>query len=166
MKKPVKVAIIGTGGVSDSHVDAWKRCDGVEIAAVVDINQTQAITKLDKWGIDAEVYQTVEELVHHNRPDLVDICTPEHVHHFIGLQVVQAGIPVFSEKMLAANLEEGFDMMRTAKDTGVWTAINYNYHYFPCFSLLKQIVSEKTMVRFGKCMFILIHFAFIMYWKP
>ncbi|WP_130860628.1 Gfo/Idh/MocA family protein [Gracilibacillus phocaeensis] len=142
MDQPIKIAIVGAGGVSDSHVDGWKRCDDVEIIAVIDVDEAQAKSKVEKWEIKANVFQTIEALVEWDRPDLVDICTPEHIHKLMGLKAIEHNIPVFSEKILAASLEDGFDMVTAARETGIWTAINYNYHYFPCFSILKQIVKK------------------------
>ncbi|GGH84644.1 putative dehydrogenase [Pullulanibacillus pueri] len=142
MQDKMKVAIVGAGGVSESHVDGWKQCAHAEVVAVVDINEEQAKQKANKWGIKGDqVYQSLDALVRNNRPDLVDICTPEHIHKLMAIQAIELGLSVFSEKIMAANLQDGFEMMSAAKRTGNWAGINYNYHYYPCFSLLKDITS-------------------------
>jgi len=39
MKKTIKVAIIGTGGISECHIEGYKKLPEVELYAFCDINR-------------------------------------------------------------------------------------------------------------------------------
>ena len=139
----LKVAIVGAGGISDSHAAGWLQSGLAEITGVVDIRIQAAEAKAAQWGVGSAAYASLAELLAVARPDIVDICTPEHVHAGPALAAVSAGIPVFSEKILASSLSDGLQMVEAASQSGVWNGINYNYHFFPSLRLLKEAVDSQ-----------------------
>ena len=48
--KKIRLGIIGTGGISNSHVRAYKQMDDVEIVAGADIIPGKAREALDRLG--------------------------------------------------------------------------------------------------------------------
>ena len=51
--KKIRLGIIGTGGISNSHVRAYKQMDDVEIVAGADIIPGKAREALDRSGLHA-----------------------------------------------------------------------------------------------------------------
>lgn len=103
---PVKVAIIGTGGISGAHLEAWKHVgDRVIPVAAVDIDRDRVEAFAEKNGIPG-VYTDAAQMLAVERPDLVHICTPPAFHFPIIMQCLDAGAWVLCEKPLVASLRE------------------------------------------------------------
>lgn len=114
----IKVAIVGTGGISHAHIGAYlkfpERC---KIVALVDIIPGKAQKVKEQYGLDCGVY-----LDHHDilplDIDLVDVCTPPFVHAEISINSMRAGKNVVCEKPMAASLEECDAMLRARNESG------------------------------------------------
>lgn len=116
----INVAIVGTGGISAAHIDAWlqfpERC---RIVALVDIVPEKAQQKKEKYGLtEAEVYDDHHAILNRNDIDLVDVCTPPFVHAEISINSLKAGKNVICEKPMAASLEECDAMLKARDESG------------------------------------------------
>ena len=62
--KKLRIGIIGTGGISNSHVRAYKQMEDVEIVAGADIIPGKAQEALDRWEFpEANAYETAGEML-------------------------------------------------------------------------------------------------------
>ncbi|HEV2066340.1 MAG TPA: Gfo/Idh/MocA family oxidoreductase, partial [Thermomicrobiales bacterium] len=115
---PVKVAIIGTGGISSAHLEAWRHAgDRVMSVAAVDIDRKRVETFAAKHGIPG-VYTDAGEMLAAEKPDLVHICTPPAFHFPIIMQCLHAGAWVFCEKPLVSSLRELDEVAGAERQTG------------------------------------------------
>lgn len=114
----IKVAIIGTGGISHAHIRAYlqfpERC---RIAALVDIIPGKAQHVKEQYGLDADVFLDHHEILGHDI-DLVDVCTPPFVHAEISVNALKAGKNVVCEKPMAASLQECDAMLKARDESG------------------------------------------------
>lgn len=140
----LNAAIIGAGGISDSHAAGWLQSGLAKITGVVDVRLDAAKTKAAQWGEGLGAYASIDELLAKGKPDVIDVCTPEHAHIEPALSALSADIPVFSEKILAGSLTDGLQMAKAAQQSGIWNGINYNYHFFPSLRLLKDVVHSQS----------------------
>ena len=131
LSKKIRVAVIGAGGISDSHVDGWEKSGLAKVAAVMNHHINKAKEKAEKWNITGHAYDLIPELVKVEKPDLIDICTPEYAHCEPALMLLQKNIPVLCEKIMASNLPDGFKMLKMAREKNIWAGMCYNYHFFP-----------------------------------
>ena len=80
--KKVKIAIIGTGWIAESHIDSYKKMEDVEIVALADLVPGKAEAFAKKFGIEgARCYLSDEELLA-NEKDL-DGVSPEEIEEYI-----------------------------------------------------------------------------------
>ncbi|MER1993759.1 MAG: Gfo/Idh/MocA family oxidoreductase, partial [Eubacteriales bacterium] len=102
----INVAIVGTGGISHAHIQAYlkfpERC---RISALVDIIPEKAQRVKEQYGLDADVYLDHHDILDKDI-DLVDVCTPPFVHAEISINALKSGKNVVCEKPMAASLEE------------------------------------------------------------
>ena len=114
----IQVAIIGTGGISHSHIKAYlqfpERC---RIAALVDIVPGKAQKVKEQYHLDAEVFLDHRQILQ-KKIDLVDVCTPPYVHAEISINALRSGKNVVCEKPMAASLEECDAMLRARDESG------------------------------------------------
>ncbi len=114
----IKVAIVGTGGISHAHIHAYlqfpERC---KIVALVDIIPGKAQRVKEQYGLDAEVYLDHREILG-KEIDLVDVCTPPFAHAEISINALKSGKNVVCEKPMAASLEECDAVLKARDESG------------------------------------------------
>lgn len=113
----IKVAIVGTGSISQEHIKGYLQFpDRCKIIALVDIYPEKAEEKKQKYNLlDADVYDDHKKILDRKDIDLIDICTPPYVHAEIAINSLNAGKNVMGEKPMAASLEECDAMIDAAK---------------------------------------------------
>ncbi len=134
---PLRVAVIGCGGIATSqHGPAYQKLAGVEIIAGCDIVAERAREFATRFACRA--YTDYREMLEHERPDVVDVCTPEDQHVEPTIAALAAGADVLCEKIMAHTLAGGQAMVRTAARTGRFLGVDYNYRFFPIFQEVKR----------------------------
>ena len=74
--------------------------------------------------------------------DVVDICTPNHLHREMALAAIRAGKHVYCEKPLAMTADEAKEIAAAAKDAGVCTSMGFNYVCNPVIQLAREIIAS------------------------
>lgn len=116
----IRVAIIGTGGISNAHIGAYlKFKDRCRIVALVDIVPEKAEQMKQRYGLaEAQVYASHKDILGRPDIDLADVCTPPYVHASISIDCLRAGMNVVCEKPMAASLEECDAMIKARDESG------------------------------------------------
>ena len=105
MSKPLKVAIIGAGGIARTHVPGWQASPYTELVAAADPNP-EALSEFGRrFGVE-QLYPDASEIFADPSIDIVDICTPNRLHAPLVLAALEAGKHVLCEKPLAPTPEE------------------------------------------------------------
>ena len=72
----LRIGIIGTGGISNSHVKAYQQMEDVEIVAGADIVPGKAREALDRWNLpQAKAFENTQEMLDTMELDAVSVCT-------------------------------------------------------------------------------------------
>ena len=137
-KKTVRVAILGCGNMGyKMHGPGFARLPNAEIVGVADIDQDAAEKTARK--LRCTPYFSIEDLIHKAKPNLVANCTAEWVHYDTTMQLLNNGIDVFCEKIMADSLEHGERMVRCSAEKQRVLSVNYNYRYLPGIVKIKEI---------------------------
>ncbi|RKU31323.1 oxidoreductase [Candidatus Poribacteria bacterium] len=112
----MKIGIIGCGTISGAYFEGAKKTDILEIKACADIRQNAAISQAEKYNCKS---LTVEELLADSEIELVVNLTIPRVHVDVGIQVLNAGKHVYSEKPLGVDIESGKELINTAAEKGL-----------------------------------------------
>jgi predicted dehydrogenase len=118
MNKPLKVGIIGCGGiVRGAHLNpGWLAVPGAEVVAACDVDSAAATQLAADFGIP-HVFTDFRELLALEEIDVVDICTPNKAHTAAVLAALAAGKHVLCEKPLAVSVEEVLAIRAALKKT-------------------------------------------------
>lgn len=144
MSRKLRGAVIGVGGIANTHLKSHMAHPEVEIVALCDINKERAQAKADELGI-AHVYTDYRDVLKHDDIDFVDICTPNLYHSEIAVAALLAGKHVFTEKPDAINPVEAQRMADTAKQTGKHLMAMRNNRFGPGSQFLKKYIDKGNM---------------------
>ncbi|HEY3131090.1 MAG TPA: Gfo/Idh/MocA family oxidoreductase [Acidobacteriota bacterium] len=99
MKKPVSVALIGTGFAANFHSSCYARAQGARLAGVYGRDPRRAADFAQRHRID-HVFKSLEEVLTSKEVDAIDICVPNHLHPELCIKAAQAGKHILCEKPL------------------------------------------------------------------
>ncbi|WP_310135544.1 Gfo/Idh/MocA family oxidoreductase [Paenibacillus amylolyticus] len=136
----LKVAIIGTGAISNAHINSYlhfgERC---EIVALCDLYPDKAEAKKNEFNLNAKIVSDYKELLHEGI-DLISICLPPYEHAPIAVDFLNAGSHVLVEKPMASSLEECDLMIEASQKSGkVLSVVAQNRFTNPIMKLKKML---------------------------
>lgn len=114
----LRLGVIGCGGMANSHMNAlvaMKDSDQVEIVAVCDVYQNRLDAAVQKTG--GRPYARYPELLSQKDIDYTLIATPEHWHHRMTMDALDAGKHVYVEKPMTHTIKESKEVIRKVSDT-------------------------------------------------
>jgi predicted dehydrogenase len=100
MTSPLRVAVVGVGGIARTHMPGWQASPHAEVVAGADINPRV----LQAWGAEhgvARLAERIEDVLHDPDIDIIDVCVPNMHHAPIAIAALEAGKHVICEKPLA-----------------------------------------------------------------
>ena len=148
LKKKFKIGIIGTGGIANSHANAYKSfSDNVEVVALADIVPGRAAEFAKAHGFDgARIYMNDRDLID-NEPELdgVSICTYNRQHAAPTIYALEHGVNVLLEKPMCVTLDEAVEMMRAEKKSGKVLSIGFQPRFDENMKMIKKIVESGEL---------------------
>jgi UDP-N-acetyl-2-amino-2-deoxyglucuronate dehydrogenase len=143
--RSVRVALVGCGRISGSHVAAINRIDGLELVGVADVDIERAKALGKAQGTPA--FRTIEEVVAGVECDAVVICTPSGLHPAQGIVAARAGKHVITEKPMAISLADADALVHACDAAGVHLFVVKQNRLNPPIQLLRRAVDKG---RFGR----------------
>lgn len=137
----VRIAVIGCGGISASHINGILAEPRAELVYCVDIDEAKAREKAEKCG--AKVATDYLSIL--NEVDAVDICTPPHLHAEMTIAAAQAGKHVLCEKVMAINLDQAEAMIEATEKAGVVFMVAFVLRYRPEFQLVHDLCTSGEL---------------------
>lgn len=113
--KPVRAAVIGTGGIAGAHLDAYSKVSDAEVVAVCDIIPEKAENAAKKWNVP-KWFTDYKKVLQLPEVEAVDICTPHAIHAPIAFAALKAGKHVLVEKPMTSNLKDAVKIVKAAKE--------------------------------------------------
>ncbi|MEZ5755406.1 MAG: Gfo/Idh/MocA family oxidoreductase [Paracoccaceae bacterium] len=143
MAQPIRLLIIGTGGMAANHAQSFAAIPGVKIVAGVDPRPAALATFRQDHGIP-HGFATLDEALDWGQFDAVTNVTPDAAHHATTLPVLAAGKHVLCEKPLATTAAHASEMAAMAARAGVVNMVNLTYRNVPALQ------EAARMVRAGR----------------
>jgi myo-inositol 2-dehydrogenase / D-chiro-inositol 1-dehydrogenase len=137
-----RVGFVGTGGVATRHAQVLAGFDDVALVAAMDVDPGRAAGFAAEFGI-ATVADVAELLTH----DLhaVYVCVPPFAHGAAEAQVADAGVGLFVEKPLAADLDTAESIGARLDATGVVTRVGHHWRCAEPVARARALLAGRTV---------------------
>ncbi|MEA3537055.1 Gfo/Idh/MocA family oxidoreductase [Rhizobium sp. CC-YZS058] len=147
--KTLNIGLIGSGFMGQAHADAYRRAAMLysdlpavpRLAVLADANEALAARAAARYGF-ARSTGNWRDLVTDPEVDVVDITSPNALHHEMALAAIAAGKHVYCEKPLSVTLEQAEEMAEAARRRGVKTMVAFNNIKTPAAMLAKILVER------------------------
>ncbi len=137
-----RVGFVGAGAVARRHLDTLRGFGDVDVAGVADPDEGRAREFARACG--ARVYPGPEALVAAG-VDAVYICVPPYAHGPAELAAIEARVPFFVEKPLAADLRTAEAIAARVAETGLVTATGYHWRYLEIVRIARELLAGRTV---------------------
>ena len=138
----LKVALVGVGGISGTHIPAWDAMDDVELVALCDIRPEQMTPYTTK-----HCYTNFKEMLEKETIDILDICLPTYMHTEYSIMAMEKGIHVICEKPVSLQKEDVKKLYDAAAKYQVTFMIAQVVRFWPGYVELKEIYDSG---KYGK----------------
>jgi len=142
--KPVRGAAVGVSGIGGYHRKIMHELEDVDLVACVEKypdreNPAAGIAEVKEWGVP--VYDDIVTMLDEVEDlDYVALGVPHHWHVPYTLECLKRGINVLCEKPVAVLAQDGFEVARVAKETGLFVAVDFQYAGFAHSHKLKDMI--------------------------
>lgn len=135
----IKVGIIGTGSISNEHIQAYLANPNVELYAFCDINEAQLKLMSEKYNV-TRTFTDMNEMLKLKEIDAVSVCTWNSAHASCTIAALNAGKNVLCEKPMATSAKEAISMKEAAEKNGKLLMIGFVRRYGNDCAILKDFI--------------------------
>lgn len=152
----LNVGIVGLGWVAGAHIETFKTVSGARVSGVSSRRRLDESELEATYGVPLKVYGSYEEMLADPEIDIVDICTPHHLHAEQSIAAARAGKHLIIEKPLCLTVEDLAAMERAIEDAGVGVCVCFECRFSEHFTMIQSCISEGLLGR--------IHYAEVDYY--
>ncbi len=147
MVETLRVGMIGCGNVvSYGHYPALTTLHDVELVALADITPERRKIGQEWFSLtDDNLYEDYQDVFARDDVDVVLVTVPQQFRRQIVLDAFAAGKHVLSEKPISDVPAVAAELCQAAEDAGLVFGMVHNYHFFPEYRLIKQLIDEDTI---------------------
>jgi len=133
------IGLIGAGGITASHLDAYKKA-GYRVLAISNPTLAKAAARRDAFFPDARISTDPEAVLACPGVEVVDIATHPAQRVALIEAAIDAGKHVLSQKPFVLDLDVGERLCDRAAKRGVRLAINQNGRWAPHLGYMREAV--------------------------
>ncbi len=140
-----RVGIIGAGSLSTRRIYPYIGVAGARLAAVCDLERAKAEANAARWG--GSVYTDWREMVESEALDGVIVCIGAEAHADLAIEIMRAGLPVYTEKPPAPSAERAWEVAAVAEESGLLCMTAFKKRYARCYRRAKQFIDSGEIGR-------------------
>ncbi|MBX7207589.1 MAG: DegT/DnrJ/EryC1/StrS family aminotransferase [Verrucomicrobiaceae bacterium] len=145
LRSPLRVAIIGYGGIGPDHMDFYEQTGTAQLVAVSDLSPGALAAALRRRPY-LRGYRDYRHMIEEVKPDVVSICTWPQSHAQITRDAVAAGVKgILCEKPMALQLGELEEMVSLCAAKNVKLAIGHQYRWCPWYIRARELVAAGAL---------------------
>ncbi len=138
------LGLIGCGMMGGHYADAVSRIDGAEIIACCD----PTAAKLKEFAVNRNIgrsYLNYRKMIAELKPDGIFNVTPDYLHFETASAVLEAGIPLMTEKPLAVGIAECLRLKEIARKAAVPIVVNFSKRHAAAVAATRTILGSGCL---------------------
>ena len=146
--REIGIGIVGGGYMGKAHAVAMSAVGAVfntnlrpRLEMVCGASHETSKKYRDAYGF-RRAADSWEQLVMDEKVEAIIIASPQNTHLKIAMKAFALAKPVFCEKPLGINVEDGIKMVAAAKQSGAVNMIGFNYIRTPASQFVRQLVAD------------------------
>lgn len=144
----LRMGVIGTGGISATHIRGIYESPDAELTAVCDIDPHTLQQKGDLYQIPvSHRFRSHPELLHCPEVDAVSICTPNDSHYQITLDAIELSKPFALEKPVTLNIEEAGLLQQAAEAKKIPNMVCFSYRFKAAARYARWLIKQGSLGR-------------------
>jgi predicted dehydrogenase len=155
MAKKYRVAIVGCGGISNAHGNAWRNLPEIEVVGACD----EKFESLARFATEYDVqntYNDLRQMLEKQQPDVLVIGTWPSSHLKNVLEAVRCGVKgILVEKPIAVNVTQLEQMIQVTERANILLMEAFMYRHHPLTLAVKQKIEDGAIgeVRYARSTF-------------
>lgn len=138
-----RAALIGAGIIARNHLDALGQLQELTASAVADTDELKGRQIASEYGITH--YPDYKEMVIKERPDIVIIALPHHLHEACAVWCAEQGCHLLLEKPMALNVSECNAILDAVASSRVNLMVGHTQHYWPANLQAKELIQSGKL---------------------
>ncbi|MCL1951708.1 MAG: Gfo/Idh/MocA family oxidoreductase [Oscillospiraceae bacterium] len=139
-----RVAFVGTGGRSWTHIERLKDFEDVELVGFMDVIPERAAEKCARAG-QGKAYESYTEMLDEAKPDALYVCVPPAEHGFIEREAIARGIHLFVEKPMALSMALAEEIHSLAQAKHLVTCVGFQDRYLDLIAQARQWMQGRKV---------------------
>jgi len=144
----LRVAIVGMGGIGNTHARVYSEHPEAEIVAVCDIIPEKSDKAAEAFGCRGfySVQAMLDSQIEFDAASVTTAGTENGGDHYEPtMQLLRAGYPVLGEKPISNSIPEAEQMVALAQENNLRYGINLNHRFTPAALLAKEWVDAGRL---------------------
>lgn len=146
--KKLRIGIIGTGGIANSHIVSYLKQPDVEVVAGADLVPGKA----EKFFEDHEVegalsFEDYKKMIDTVPMDAVSVCTYNRTHAECTVYALEHGLHVLLEKPMTVTLDEAVAICKAEKKSGKIVSVGFQPRFDANMQMIKKVVESGELGR-------------------
>jgi len=139
----VKAAIIGTGFMAKTHLEAWRLVKDGTATVIVSRTYEKAKQLASKYGLEAS--GDIKEILKRDDIDIVDICVPTYLHREYVELAAENNKHILLEKPIATTLEDADKIISVTHKFNVKLMVAHVLRYFSEYIEIRKKILDGAI---------------------
>ena len=142
IKENKQCIIIGAGKMGLLHGALANRHEYLTVVGVVDPSWQSRMVATG-IGINASIFNDVEQATRSIDKGLAIICTPPKTHYPVIKNLLEKDWSIFVEKPLTMDSDSSHDLVRISRERGIYTQVGFQLRFNPVISFISEKINEE-----------------------
>ncbi len=154
-ERKVRIGFVGVGAMGQcAHLKNYVTLDECEVVALAELRPELGHAVGTRYSVP-NVYPNHEEMLANEELDGIVASQPFDRHGVLVPALLTAGVPIFTEKPLAASVEVGGRIVEAAQASGTWHMVGYHKRSDPATMAAKAEIDRlKESGELGKMTYV------------
>lgn len=151
----VRLGFVGVGNMGQcAHLKNYATLDSCEVVALAELRPGLAKRVAERYAI-GKVYADHAQMFAAEKLDGIVASQPFNRHGILVPELLKAGVPIFTEKPLAASIAVGEKILKSLASSGTWHMVGYHKRCDPATVYAKAEIDRlKQTGELGKLKYV------------